>query len=527
MYQAVLRLQGTMYVVGPGALLENPTGGGEQDHGDRMTEAVDRLYKMLNDKRGPEVISRNEIRARLQPGATPGPLATKLVDGQPAKSIARRLFAKPIPGVMYGLPGISFQLERKRRYPFNTLASPTLGFTNGEKRGVFGLEETLDKTLRGIDGREIKEIDARGMVIPERVTERTLPRDGSDVVLTIDASLQQAVQGELDSAVKAADALRGQCIVMNPKTGEILALASSPSWDANDPAKAKIALDNAAINHYFEPGSTFKLVAVTAALEEGVIRDGQNVTYCSGAMPVGNRVIHEAHNAHGQVDCMRLLEQSCNLGAAVHPVRLGSDRFLKWVRAFGFAQKTGIELRGESPGLINAQAAREAKITLANMGFGQSIAVTIPQMAAAYAVPANGGDWVQPHLVKAYVRDDGTREEFTPARHHVCSEQTAKLLQTYLEDVCTNGTGKGAAKMVPGYRMGGKTGTAQKPDKGGYHSGKYIGSFVGIVPMNDPQFLIFVMIDEPKHGYYGGAVAGPVVGAIAQKALLYANIPPT
>ncbi|MHB9025524.1 MAG: penicillin-binding transpeptidase domain-containing protein [Armatimonadota bacterium] len=523
MYQAVLRLQGTMYVVGPGALLETT---GKDTGRSRMEEAVDRLHGMLNDKDAPTVIAKEEIRRRLLPDAPPGALATKLVNGAPSRSISRRLFAKPIPGVMYGLPGIGFQSERKRRYPFNTLASPTLGFINAEKRGVFGLEETLDKTLRGADGREVKEVDARRMVIPERITQRIPPKDGRDVVLTLDANIQQLAQTELANAVNAANALRGQCIVLNPQNGEILALASVPCWDANEPAKAKIPLFNAAVSNYFEPGSTFKLVAVVAALEEGIIRDGAQVTYCSGAMPVGNRVIHEAHNAHGEVDCKRLIEQSCNIGAATLALKLGPERFLKWVRAFGFGQKTGVELHGELPGLIS-QEVKRANITLANMGFGQSIAVTIPQMAAAYAVAVNGGEWIQPHLVKAYVQDDGTREEVPVPRHKVCSENTAKLLEEYLENVCTHGTGKTAARLVPGYRMGGKTGTAQKPDKGGFKSGKYIASFVGIVPMNDPQFLIFVIIDEPKRGYYGGAVAGPVVGAIAQKVLLYANTPPT
>ncbi|HEY3376587.1 MAG TPA: penicillin-binding protein 2, partial [Armatimonadota bacterium] len=489
-----------------------------------VDEAVARLDDMLNDKKGPALVSKEQIRARLLPGGAPGELAVKMSKGQPDFIISRRLFAKPIAGVMYGLPGVGLTQEPRRHYPYGAMASATLGWV-GDVRvhpsGVFGLELSEEKLLRGVDGREVKEIDARRRTIPERST-RTEPQDGLDLMLTIDLNIQQAAEEELAKAVQSSHALQGQCIVMDPKTGEILAIATYPTWDANAPGKSPVPLLNPAISNFYEPGSTFKIVPVIGALEEKLVRDGQQVTYCSGTMPIGRRAIHEAHHAHGAVDCGRLLEQSCNLGAATLALKLGPTKFLHWCEALGYGAKTGIELENESPGSLNRRNI-EAKITLANMGFGQSLAVTPLQMVAAYSAVANGGEWIQPHLIKSRQNTDRTTwTAFTAPRRRVCAPETAALLRKYLERVVAQGTGTAAA--VSGYRVGGKTGTAQKPP---YYARKYIGSFIGVMPMDNPRLAIIAVIDEPKTSIYGGVVAGPVVAGVGQRALQYLSIPPT
>ena len=554
----VTRLQSTLFVVQPGRILSAP----DEDRDSKkvpLDDAVDRLHEMLNEKGKPETISRAEIKRRLMPGvpfdeclellyhilndkgapeavtreqiralyptgAIPCPLGLRQTSkGAPVLEITRRLAAKVIPGVVYGLPGVATQKEHRRRYLYNA-AAPSLGFTileNDKMRGVFGIEETQEQTLAGKDGFESKEIDARRNNIPDR-SKRVDAQDGCDVVLTINRDIQVAAEQALAEGVSKAHAAGGQCVVMDPATGDILAMASLPTWDANDPGASTVPLVNPIISHFYEPGSTFKLVAVMAALEEGLIKDGQQITYCSGGLPIGNRVIHESHNAHGAVDAGRLLEQSCNIGAAVLSTRLGKDTFLSWCDRLGFGKLTGIELRNESPGFLNRKNA-DAKITLANMGFGQSLAVTPLQMAAAYSAVANGGLLVKPHLIKARFRRDGTKEEPTYPTQRVCSEETARLLRGYLERVVTKGTGGAAA--IPGYSVAGKTGTAQKPGEHGYGSGKAIGSFIGFVPADKPRLTIIAIIDEPQGSHYGGVIAAPIFKAVGQQALHYRNIP--
>jgi cell division protein FtsI/penicillin-binding protein 2 len=525
MLDAVQRLRGTFYVVQPGRILTMPEAGKNPEKA--LNDAADRLYSMLNEKGQPEVISLAEIRRRLQPGAESGPLGVKLYEGGPSLEVTRRLNAVPIPGVVYGLPGVATQHEPRREYPYGPLAAPTLGFVQVDGvrlRGVFGLEATQEKLLAGVDGFESKEIDARRNAIPER-SERTDPQDGTDVFLTLDRNIQMVAEEALAKAVESARAAGGQCVVMDPNTGGILALASYPTWDANLPGQSQVPLVNPVISHFYEPGSTFKLLAVMAALEEGLIRDGQTIVNCAGPLQVGNRSIREAHHYHGKVDPGRLLEQSCNIGAATLALTLGPEKFLHWCERLGFGERTGVELRNESPGLLNRANAKNARITLANMGFGQSIAVTPLQMAAAYSVVANGGNYLQPHLVKFRRRPDGTREETKITPRRVCSPETAALLRDYFERVVTEGTGSMA--RIPGYRVAGKTGTSQKPGPAGYRSGLAIGSFIGFMPADNPQLTIIAVIDEPHTSHYGGVVAAPVFAEVGRQALHYLNIPPT
>jgi cell division protein FtsI/penicillin-binding protein 2 len=284
---------------------------------------------------------------------------------------------------------------------------------------------------------------------------------------------------------------------------------------------------NSVASNFYEPGSTFKVLTVMAALEEGVCRDGQIITDCRGSMAIGNRTISEhGHEAHGPVDCGRLLEQSCNVGAAVLALKLGPERFQAWCEKAGFGRKTGIELANESPGSLNKKNIH-ARITLANQGFGQSIAVTPLQMIALYGAVANGGEWIQPHLIKSIQAPDGITWKDTPPAPscQICSAGTAALLRGYLERVVLYGTGKKG--QIESYRAGGKTGTAQKAGVHGYAAGKYVGSFIGIVPIDAPRLAIIVLIDEPTTTHYGADVAAPAFGAIARRSLQYLNVPPS
>lgn len=525
--KAVQRLQGTMYVVEPGKLLQGK--GTSEETIKNFREAVIRVHDMLDGGDTPLTLTAEQIEERLSPGAQPGPLAMKLVKEMPDIRIHQRLYAKPIDGVIYGLPGVGVLQEPRRHYVYNTLAAATLGWVGDVRvnpHGAFGLEFTEEKQLMGLDGQEKKEIDSRRRTIPER-SERREPANGKNIVLTLDLTIQQIVEEELAKAVQDAKAMQGESLVMDPKTGEILAIANYPTWDANAPGKSARPLVNPTISNFYEPGSTFKVLSVIAALEEGLMRDGQLVTNCTGALTIGRRTIKDSHGAHHAVDCGTLLEVSCNIGAATLALKLGPDRFMNWCEKLGFGARTGIELANESPGSLNKKNVN-AKITLANMGFGQSLAVTPVQMAAMYGAVANGGEWIQPHLVKSRQNADGTWTPFTASRRRVFSENTAALVRGYLQRVIDGKRGTGKLAAIDGYSVGGKTGTAQKATaEGGYRSGLYIGSFIGIMPVEDPRLVIITVIDEPHNGYYGGTIAGPSISAIGRRSLQYLGVPPT
>ncbi len=529
MLQRVQRLQGAMFVVEPGKVMtelpEDTTAEAAMDSAVKELDHV--LNRLTRPRNSPPVITPRAIRDALQPGTQPG----VLYQGESSLKIVRYMYYKPIPGVMYGLPGVSVQQERRRYYPYNTMASATLGLvkygTNGAY-GVFGLEASQNETLHGTDGSEEKEIDGRQLTIPER-SRRTEPVNGRDVVLTLDLHIQQVAERAVMAAVEKYGAKHGTCIVVDTSNGEVLALATWPAWDANAPSKSKMGLINNAISNVYEPGSTFKLVAATAALEEGIGHDHVPVTNCRGSLVVGgSRPISDAHGAHGPTDPGRMLEVSCNITAATLAMKLGPERFRDWCKKLNFSTRTGIELSGEARGRLNAEELHK-NATLARMGFGQSLNVTPLQMVSAYAAIANGGVWHQPHLVKGYVDQQGNVQDVTTPNHQVCSEANAKLLRGYLERVVSAPHGTGGNAKIPGYLVAGKTGTAQKALGGGRrgYSG-YIGSFVGFLPADKPRLAIVAVIDEPsKAGYYGGTVAAPVFQEVARNCLEYLNISPS
>jgi cell division protein FtsI (penicillin-binding protein 3) len=412
------------------------------------------------------------------------------------------------------LEGIGTMAEPKRRYPQGTLASQLLGTVGTDGVGLAGLEAARERELHGVDGRRRLVKDALGK--PISIVELKRARRGTDLRLTIDAALQErteAVLGEVAArfAPKGATAL-----VMDPRNGEILALANEPAVDAGAfGAAPTYARQNRAVAASYEPGSTFKAFTVAGALEERLATPARRLDL-PPTIQVADREISEPHErGYVSLSVAEILAQSSNVGAVKLGIELGPVRFDRWVRRFGFGSPTGVDVPGEGPGIVPAPRDYSGS-SLGNLPLGQGLAVTPVQTAAAYAAIANGGVMPRPHVVA------GAR---APVRR-VLSPQTAAQVARMLEGVLgPGGTAQEAA--IPGYRLAGKTGTAQKPDGlGGYSKTKYVASFVGFAPARRPRLLVAVMVDEPRGQIYGGEVAAPAFERIVSFALPYLRIPP-
>ena len=430
--------------------------------------------------------------------------------------------------------GLIVNMQWKRAYPHGSAAASILGFVGRDGEGLEGVEGALDERLAGVDGEMLVVLDGRlprsRAQIPERtiVTKPMLP--GSSVVLTLDLDIQSIAEEELAKAVEKANAAGGTAIVMDPKTGEVLALASQPGFDPNQyrqyPAKSWV---NHAIVSPYEPGSTFKVITACAAIEEGVMSHGETHE-CTGSRSIGRRsircVMHGGSRAHGPVDLDHIIIDSCNTGIATVAMAIGADRMSRWLKRFGFGEETGIELAGESRGIL-APPEKWSQMQLANVGFGQGIGVTPLQLLSAYCTIANGGRRVRPRVVKAITEASGAIEHpVHPEPKRILSEETAARMRRVMTKVVEEGTGKAAA--IPGRLVAGKTGTAQKPTpEAGFRSGLYIGSFAGFAPADDPRLAVIVVIDEPRNGHYGGVVAAPAFRAICERALMYLRVPPS
>ncbi len=427
------------------------------------------------------------------------------------------------------LDGIGLTEESKRFYPNGTLAAQILGFAGIDSQGLDGLELYYDQYLRGAPGWIVAERDATGRKIPQGEQKYLPPKNGNDVILTIDEVIQYITERELSKAMQETQAKSGTAIVMDPKTGGILALANYPTYDPNHFGKyPQTSWRNASISNSYEPGSTFKTITAAAALEEGKTTINDHF-FCSGSIKVGPDRIKCSHTeGHGSQSFADIVKNSCNPGFVTVGQRLGKDVFGKYIKAFGFGEKTGIDLPGEAKGIVRPPE-QLRPIDVATNSIGQGIAVTPIQLAVAVSAVANNGKLMQPHLLKE-VRspDEKVIKKVTPTIvRQVISQETAKTLCETLAGVVTkNGTGRNA--VIEGYKIAGKTGTAQKPGPhGGYAPGKYVGSFVGFVPADDPRLTVLVSIDEPKGAYYGGTVAAPVVREIMRDSLQYLGIPPS
>jgi cell division protein FtsI/penicillin-binding protein 2 len=429
--------------------------------------------------------------------------------------------------------GLIIDTEWKRVYPHEMVAAALLGFLGKDRRGLSGVEAALDEQLTGSDGEMVVVLDGRlprsRSQIPGLTVVRRHMRPGSSVVLTTDLEIQAIAEEELAKAVREAEAGGGTAIVMDPETGEVLAVATQPGFDANDFRQYDAAswVSQAVVSPY-EPGSTFKVITACAAIEEGVMSHGE-IYECTGTRSVGNRTIscalHGGRRDHGAVSLDDIVVKSCNVGMATVALALGAERLHRWARRFGFGERTGIELSGESAGMLPPPGSW-SRVQLANVGFGQGVSVTWLQLLSAYCAVGNGGRQVHPHVVKLVRDADGQMRNVEPGPgERILSERTAERMRAALERAVTEGTGQRA--QIAGRRVAGKTGTAQKPSpEAGYRSGKYIGSFVGFAPAEDPRLAILVAIDEPKTAHYGGVVAAPAFRAICGRALAYLRVPP-
>jgi cell division protein FtsI (penicillin-binding protein 3)/stage V sporulation protein D (sporulation-specific penicillin-binding protein) len=415
-------------------------------------------------------------------------------------------------------PGVGFYPEELRVYPQNTIGSHVLGYAGIDNRGLAGVEKQLDPILSGRPGNETIVRDPSGRLID--VVDGDDARQGSDVYLTIDHVLQSHTETVLGRVVSKWDAQSATAIVLDVQTGGILAMANAPEFDANEFASVPTHWSrNRAVTDTFEPGSTFKVVTVSAALAERLV--GPQTTFTlPPSIKLYDRVIHEdGRDETETMSVAQILSRSSNVGSVKLAQALGPERLDSWIRRFGFGRRTGIEFPGETRGIVLPRK-EWSGATIGNVPIGQGIDVTPVQMAAAYGALANGGLWVQPHLVRR-VADD---EPLQPRRRRIVPESVAEHVLRMLRGVVREGSGYRAA--VPGYQVAGKTGTAEKPDEKGYGTGKYVASFVGIVPVTAPRLAILVLVDEPQGQYYGGFVAAPAFRELARFALQYLEIPP-
>jgi len=419
------------------------------------------------------------------------------------------------------LQGIHMTMESQRFYPNGTLACHVVGFAGVDAQGLEGLEWAYDRYLKGEPGWRFFVRDAyqRPVGIWETATVR--PKDGLQLILTLDTTIQFFLEEALDALWGEFNPVGVSGVVMDPMTGEVLAMANRPNFDPNrfqsfHPSEHR----NRAVTDLFEPGSVFKVVTAAVALGSKGVRPDETFFCENGAYPVAGRILHD-HRPHGTLTFREVVVQSSNIGMAKVAMRLGPQRLYQGMRAFGFGEPTGIELPGEVGGVVKPPS-QWSKPTITTVPMGHEVAVTLMQLVQAMSVVANGGWLVRPRVVKAIAQPDGEivwQSRPTVVRR-VISEETADQLKEILAGVVEEGTGRLA--QVPGFRAAGKTGTAQKIEPNGtYSHSRYVASFVGFVPADRPRLVIGVMVDEPKSLYYGGLVAAPAFQHVAVHALAY------
>lgn len=423
------------------------------------------------------------------------------------------------------IPALHWQKEQKRFYPHGKLAAQVVGFASRDDVGQAGIEMTQDKILRGEPNEILEERDGKGRVL--ETTELDAGKTPRNVTLTLDYAVQYRVEQALAAGVQAARAKGGTAVVLNPKNGEILAMATAPTFDPNTPAEVKPEmLQNRAVQSLFEPGSTFKLVTYASALEEGAAHLSDTINASAGFIKIGDRRISDSHAYGAPMTLTEALARSSNVAAVTIGQRVGKEKLHEYVKRFGYGSPTGVELPAETRGRVSP-AEKWTADSIASVSIGYEISVTSLQSAAAYAAIANDGIRVQPHLIKEVREENGEiYSEAKPESRRVVSQETARTMRQMLESVTEEGTGKKA--RIDGYSSAGKTGTARKydPERGRYASGKYVGSFVGFAPADNPAVVIAVMIDEPSGTFYGGDVAAPIYREIAEQVLPELNVVP-
>ena len=428
------------------------------------------------------------------------------------------------------LEGLNFVEESKRYYPNGNLAAQVLGFVGTEDKGLDGLEMVLDDELKGGLTKEVVATDRKGNAIFGSVLAQYLPDKGKSVTLTIDATVQFIAERALEQAMVDIKPAHASVIVMDPKTGEILAMANRPTYDPNHYDKGKEQdFKNIAVTNLYEPGSTFKPIIASAALASGKWTVDTVYNDTGSIMASGHVMQNWNGEGYGKVRLLEILKFSINTGMARLGLTTGPEILSEYVHKYGFGQPTGIELPGEGEGLL-FNPEEMADIDTASMSIGQGIAVTPLQMVRAFGAIANGGILMKPHIVKAYNNPDGTvaSETQTESQGQAIPENVASTIVDILEKEVSEGGGNKA--MVEGYHFGGKTGTAQKlnTEYGGYLDGRYIASFIGFGPVEDPKFVVLVTIDDPSNGsIYGGQIAAPVFKDIMSQLVRYYQISPS
>jgi cell division protein FtsI (penicillin-binding protein 3) len=460
--------------------------------------AVEQTLGLDADKVYPLVADRSRGFVYIERQADPG-LAQSLQD----KHIA----------------GFGFYDEERRDYPQRRVGASVLGYAGVDNKGLAGLELELDKTLTGTQGEKTIVKDPFGRTL--EVVDSKPGTDGKNVYLTLDHSIQGQVERVLAETRERWAAKSASAVVMDPRTGGILAIANDPGYDANKfPDVPQDRQRNRAVTDTYEPGSTFKIVTISGALQTGLVTPSTKFTL-PYEIQVADRKIHDAEPRGTQtMTTDQILSQSSNVGVVTIAEALGKDRVSEWIDRFGFGHPTGIDYPGESSGIVLSPE-KWSGSTIGNVPIGQGIAVTPMQMIAAYGAIANKGVLIEPHLVDRI----GNGKRVQPVRRRILTTQTADEVRHMLREVVEEGSG--IAAQVPGYRIAGKTGTAAKPDgAGGYSTSNYVASFVGFVPAKHPRLVILVTVDEPRGAIWGGVVAAPAFAEIAKFALQYLEIPP-
>lgn len=536
----------------------------------------DRNMKVLANNLSVETISITPSNVRLNTKQTPDEIAAKLaeileLDKQDVldkinkesnfEYIKRKVEKDQADAVreyiaQYRIDGIKFTEDTKRYYPYGNFASQVIGFVGSDNVGLEGIEMVYNDELKGTPGRIVSANKTAGLEIPDNYESYYEAQDGKSVVLTIDETIQHFTEKHLENARIENQLEEGAAaIVMNVKTGEILAMATKPDYDLNQPFVVTPAVEekypgiteelkglegseynarltevtqflrrNKAVVDSYEPGSTFKVAVASMALEEKVVSLNDHF-FCGGSIKVADRRINCANrNGHGAETFVQGVQNSCNPVFIEVGARVGREKFMKYVQGFGFREATGIELPGETDGIFHS-ADNFKEIDLATSSFGQSFNVTPLQLISMVASVANGGKLMKPHLVKQLVdNEQNVVEEYEPTVvRQVISEETSKTMCKILESVVSEGGGRNA--YLAGYRVAGKTGTSEKQPRG---NGKYIASFVGFAPADDPEIICLVILDQPPVGnvYYGGLIAAPVVKNILEECLQYMGVEP-
>lgn len=444
------------------------------------------------------------------------------------------------------LTGISLIEDSKRVYPYGEFLAHVLGFTNIDQVGMYGIESVYNTELQGIPSRRIVNTDSKGRVLPYGYEEYFEGEEGLNVVLTIDETIQHFAEDALEKGFKDNNAESANIIIINPNTGEILAMAGLPEYNPNEPRNLPDNIKsedysqeelqniwfkywrNSVVNDIYEPGSTFKVITAAIALEENKIDLNTNF-HCDGYVTQieSNHTIKcwRYYNPHGDQNLFEALQNSCNDALAEIGLAIGKETFYEYIKALGFGEKTNIELNGEAVGIINTPENMK-DVNLVTQSFGQGISVTQLQLASALSAVSNGGDLYEPHLIKSLIDQKGNivMEKKPKLVRKVFSEDTSEKMLKAMESVVSEGSGRSA--YVPGYSVGGKTGTAQKVIDGKYVDGKYITSFVAVAPTYDPEILILMSIDEPKESYYASTIVAPLIGEIIENTMQYLNLEP-